>query len=221
MHSVRDLIRTKIPLSTEIYERTVHARRRRTSKRMLATLLSFQTPLTLDLGGGYRPGRNGWINVDTSPQADFYWHLAEPLPFPRDSVDSIYSSHLLEHLTFEQTQRLLRECLRVLKPGAKISICVPNARLFIEHYLGLRELPEEFFAWESAFNDTTRIDAVNYVAYLGTEHRYMFDQENLLHILRKAGFHGVTERGFDPGVDLSERDHESIYAIGIKPRTNS
>ena len=220
MGSLRELIRTKVPLSTEIYERTVHARRRRTSTRMVTTLLMSQNPIKLDLGGGYRPGRNGWINVDTSPQADFYWHLAEPLPFPGDSVDAIYSSHLLEHLTFEQTQRLLRECLRVLKPGAGISICVPNARIFIEHYLGLRELPEEFFAWESAFNNTTRIDAVNYIAYLGSEHRYMFDQENLLHVLRGVGFMSVTARDFDPDVDLPERDHESVYAVGTKPRTH-
>lgn len=217
MSSVREWIRTRVPLSTDVYERITHLKRRRDSRARVPALLA-RTPLKLDLGGGYLSGSNGWINVDTSPQADFYWHLGEPLPLPDDSVDALYSSHLLEHLTFEQTQRLLKECLRVLKPGCEISICVPNARLFIEHYMGVRELPDDFFAWEGAFNHTTRIDAVNYIAYLGGEHTYMFDQENLEFVLRSAGFESVRARDFDPSIDLAARDAESLYATGFKPR---
>jgi predicted SAM-dependent methyltransferase len=129
----------------------------------------------------------------------------------------VYSSHLFEHLTFEQGRALLDECLRVLKPGGSFWIVVPNARMYVEAYLGQRVLPEEYFAWEPAFNGTTAIDAVNYVAYMAGEHRYMFDQENLLYILRARGFANVAERAMDPEVDLPERDYESIYAAATKP----
>jgi len=30
-----------------------------------------------------------------------------------------------------------------------------------------------------AWNDTTKIDYVNYTAYMDNDHRYMFDEENL------------------------------------------
>jgi hypothetical protein len=48
------------------------------------------------------------------------------------------------------------------------------------------------------------------------EHKYMFDQENLLHILTAKGFVNVSARAFDPEIDMQERDFESIYAIGYK-----
>ena len=48
------------------------------------------------------------------------------------------------------------------------------------------------------------------------EHKYMFDQENLLHLLRSAGLTDVSERPFDPTCDRAERDFESLYAKGTK-----
>ncbi|MCF8526184.1 MAG: hypothetical protein K9G24_01740 [Candidatus Nanopelagicales bacterium] len=129
----------------------------------------------------------------------------------------MYSSHLFEHLTYEQGQVLLAEIMRVLKDGGTFSIVVPNARMYIEAYLGQTELPASYFGWKPAFNATTSIDAVNYIAYMAGEHQYMFDQENLLHILRAAGLDEVRPRTFDAATDLEERDHESIYAIGTRP----
>jgi len=216
MH-LREWIRQSIPGSTQAYERVHHRMRKQKSLREVSDLMRDRHPLLLDLGGGYSPGRNEWLNVDVSPQCDFYWNLAEPLPFPNSSVDGAYSSHLLEHLTFQETQKLLLEVIRVLKPGAKFRVCVPNARIFIDHYLGSHELPTDFFGWRPAFNNSTRIDALNYVAYLGGEHKYMFDSENLEFVLAHAGFEQVTRCEFDPGIDLAERDAESIYAVGYKP----
>jgi len=58
---------------------------------------------------------------------------------------------------------------------------------------------------------------VNYVAYMDGEHKYLFDIENLLYILKNAGLVEVVERKIDTSVDRPERDYESIYAIGVKP----
>ncbi len=149
-------------------------------------------------------------------ECDIYWDLRLGLPFATASVDRIYSSHFFEHLTFAEGQAVLDESLRVLKPGGSFSVCVPNAALYIEAYAEGRDLPSEYFGWEPAFNRTTRIDALNYVAYMAGEHRYMFDEENLLHILRTKGLVNVSTRDFDPTVDKAERDFESIYAIGYK-----
>jgi predicted SAM-dependent methyltransferase len=123
---------------------------------------------------------------------------------------------LFEHLSFDEGQKLMKESIRVLKKGGTFSICVPNARIYIEGYLGLRDVPQEFYGWTPAFNETTAIDAVNYVAYMGGEHKYMFDQENLLEVLRQAGFTSVQARSIDLEVDRQERDYESIYAIAHK-----
>ncbi len=47
-------------------------------------------------------------------------------------------------------------------------------------------------------------------------HKYMFDEENLIHILTSKGFKNVHQRKFDPDIDLKERDFESIYAEATK-----
>jgi predicted SAM-dependent methyltransferase len=215
--SAREIVRNRIPFSPHACEWVNYRRRRRTSRSRVDSILASGTSIKLDIGGGYRSGSNGWINVDTAFEADLYWDLREGIPFPTGSVSVIFSSHLFEHLTFSEGQDLMAEILRVLEPGGGMSIAVPNARLYLEAYVNGEELSDEFFGWEPAFNDTTAIDMVNYVAYMDGEHKYMFDQENLLHVLSAAGFSGVKARDFDPETDLAERDYESIYAIGFKP----
>jgi hypothetical protein len=87
----------------------------------------------------------------------------------------------------------------------------------LEAYAGSRDLTgDHWFEWRPAYNNTTRIDIVNYVAYMGGEHRYMWDDENLVYVLSAAGFQDVALRDFDPSLDLAERDFESIYAIARK-----
>lgn len=217
MASLRESIRTTVPGSTAAYEWLQHARKRHRSKGAISQLASREEPLRLDIGSGGRHGKNGWITVDTVNGCDLYWDLREGIPFPDDSVASIYSSHLFEHLTYHDGQALMRECYRVLEPGGEFSIAVPDARIYVEGYLGIRDIPQEFFGWTPAFNGTTPIDALNYVAYMGGEHKYLFDQENLVHRLASAGFHHARAREFDPTLDLPERQYESIYAIGFKP----
>ena len=70
--------------------------------------------------------------------------------------------------------------------------------------------------YEPAFNHTTKIDYVNYIAYMNEDHKYMFDEENLTYLLEKRGFKDVRIRDFDPALDLKERECVSIYAEGHK-----
>jgi hypothetical protein len=44
----------------------------------------------------------------------------------------------------------------------------------------------------------------------------MFDEENLVFILKSAGFANIRLRQFDPNIDMQERDFESIYAQAEK-----
>lgn len=216
MSGLRARVR-RVPLAEEAYVLVTTRSRMRGTRRQVKAVLAGGAPVRLELGGGYVRSRNGMLNLDITNEADLFWDLRFGIPFPDGSVTSIYASHLLEHLDFGQGQALLRECMRVLVPGGVISVAVPDARLYLEAYLGLRQLPTELALWEPAVHHSTAIDLANYVAYMGGEHRHMFDAENLQFVLREAGFRDVASRGFDPSVDLPERDVESIYAIGIRP----
>ena len=52
--------------------------------------------------------------------------IAKRLPFPDGSFDAVFSSHTLEHPYLSQTKSLLRECLRVLRPGGVVRHVVPD-----------------------------------------------------------------------------------------------
>lgn len=206
-----------MPGAPAVYERITRARLRRRGRAALRDLRGGSGPLWIDLGGGARAGHGNWVTLDMTPECDLYWDLRDGIPFEDGSVQRLYTSHLLEHLSFEEGQALLREALRVLEPGGTLSVCVPNARLYLEAYVSGRTLPTEWFGWREGWNGTTAIDMVNYIAYLGGHHRYMFDEENLLERLRQAGFGNVRSRTFDAETDLQERDYESIYAVGERP----
>ena len=51
---------------------------------------------------------------------------------------------------------------------------------------------------------------------MAEQHRHMFDMENLLCVLRNAGFVRVAARDFDPEIDVAKRHPQSIYAVAFK-----
>lgn len=54
------------------------------------------------------------------------------LPFGTDEYDLVFSSHVLEHFLREETEPLLREWLRVLKPGGDFILVVPNVKWVLD-----------------------------------------------------------------------------------------
>ena len=91
-------------------------------------------PLNIELGGC--TDRVGWLTCDIRYELkpNLVWDITRGLPFADQSINQIYTSHMLEHFTFEQIEACLQDCYRVLKPNGFIKICVPNAKLFIAAY---------------------------------------------------------------------------------------
>ncbi len=186
------------------------------TKLKVKTLLRSQSITKVEIGSGPRKGKDGWTTVDMSLQSDLYWDLRRKLPFPSNSISTIYSSHVLEHFQYRDLTRLLSDCYRVLKQGGEFVVCVPNAGIYLKGYLNASAFDKNHMGYAQAIYSNLKIDIVNYIAYLDGEHRHMFDEENLLHLLRKVGFSSSRLREFDPNLDLLERKHESIYAEAEK-----
>jgi predicted SAM-dependent methyltransferase len=146
----------------------------------------------LHLGSGpkYLPG---FINIDANPRerTDLWLDVRCGLPYRDASVDSIYTTHMFEHLYPDELQNLLRECVRVLKPGAGMRIVVPSLASAIAAYCQKREnwfdaWPLKYESWGGKFS--------NYVFCSG-QHRTAFDFEYLAEVLRTAGFREIIETG--------------------------
>lgn len=214
---IRKLIRDKFPSILPPIIAGVTVVKHQLSQRHIRRILRERGEIFAELGSGDKKGEGGWVTIDISKNCDIFWDLTKGLPFPDGSLTKIYSSHFFEHLSFKEGQQLLDECRRVLVPGGTFSISVPNARLYIEAYLKSDSLDENtFFTHKPAYNNTTRIDYVNYIAYMDRHHKYMFDEENLLYILKSKGFRNAHLRQFDPSLDVEVREYESIYAEAEK-----
>lgn len=178
--------------------------------------LKKSTEINLELGSGPRKGTNGWTTIDIE-FADINWDLRRGIPLPDDCVNKIYSSHFLEHMHYDELLRFLLECRRVMKAEGEFLVSVPNFRLYIDAYKEGKDFKDRDDWYQPARVDTnSAMDQLNYIIYMKDQHKYMFDEVNLLNLLRKAGFSNVQLRDFNPTLDSIGRDFESIYAIALK-----
>lgn len=190
----------------------------RKNAKVITKVLAGQVPIKLELGSSRRPGRDDWIFSDISGGGDIQLDFTDPIPFPDSSIDYIYSSHILEHFSYPHPMLdFLSECRRILKFGASFSIAVPNAKLFLDAYARPQAFDKDkYCSWDVGLKYQNSIDFVNFIAYMGGDHKHLFDTNNLVTVLEEVGFRDVHIRTFDPGLDLEVRKHESIYAVAIK-----
>jgi predicted SAM-dependent methyltransferase len=174
--------------------------------------------LRLNVGCG-KNIKPGWINIDLSKEADLQLDVREPLPFAGASASIVYSEHFFEHLEYpDQALHFVKESLRVLQPGGRFSVGVPDTEWPVSSYAGENQ---EYFRiareqWHPAWCDT-RMHNLNYHFRQGTKHKYAYDFETLERILSRAGFVSVARRSFDPALDDEKRKLGTLYVDARKP----
>ena len=177
---------------------------------------SVKLPCALHIGCG--PNKKpGWVNIDLGKDADIRLDLRERLPFPDNSVNMVYSEHFFEHLSLEEGNRFLRECLRVLVPGGRFSVGVPNAQLCLQDYV--IDDRDEWLKVRDRYHPkwcSTPMHSVNYFFRQDGEHKYAYDAETLIELLRDCGFSDVHVRPWDATLDLEARRDGTLYVEGKK-----
>jgi len=140
---------------------------------------------------------------------DFVHHNLEyGLPFSDDSVDFVYTSHVLEHFFLESAENVLRDIYRVLKIGGRCRVCVPDLQYtYLLYAQGHKEEALSYFFGHrnGEFN----------------KHRYMYDFELLAALLEKVGFRSIErcayQQGLVPDLDrLDDRPEETLYVECVK-----
>ena len=86
----------------------------------------------------------GFINADLLLAPHI--HIRTPLDrlacFATRSADLVYASHCLEHFGHLQTQSVLAEWVRILRPGGILRLAVPDFRVIAEAYSSGVPLPD-------------------------------------------------------------------------------
>jgi SAM-dependent methyltransferase len=151
----------------------------------------------------------GWTNVDIldmSPVARaegrLFYHLDASLglPYADGTVDLVYASHFLEHLTYDKGLAFLKECHRIMKKDAVIRIAVPDAEMLTRLYLGER-FDTEIVGTLVEFDDLNPGCAKAktpagklYELLLGGGHQAIYDATTLADAIKTAGFRVETSR---------------------------
>ena len=109
-----------------------------------------------NIGAGRNFYHPYWINVDY----DSEWYKneiskniinhnlmsIEPIPIEKDSVEIIYTSHTIEHISEKAVFKLFKESYRFLKKNGLIRITCPDANL---NYYALLRNDIGYFYWDN------------------------------------------------------------------------
>lgn len=79
--------------------------------------------------GGYI---NGWKSFDSS--LGTYLDENTVFEFKNNSVECIYTSHMIEHMPDNAVQNIINESHRMLESGGVLRICAPDALYYINSY---------------------------------------------------------------------------------------
>lgn len=98
--------------------------------------------LNLGCGHHFHPD---WANIDfTSTGKEVIAHdLGQGIPFPDNSFDVVYHSHLLEHFPKQIAEEFIKECYRVLLPHGILRVVVPDLEAVVRAYLNALEQVED------------------------------------------------------------------------------
>src|SRR5262245_9877664 len=127
-------------------------------------------PIMLNLGSGDSP-LNGWINIDAK---DGHWVF--PLNVPDAVADQVRASHILEHFSHRLTSQVLKEWVRVLKPGGVLKVAVPDFDWIVRAYSNGRRADAmlEYYLFGG------HVDTNDY-------HKALFNEDKLRTALTHAG----------------------------------
>ncbi len=159
------------------------------TKKYLRNWLAAPGPHIVNLGGG-SVLHERWLTADVDPRSDVWSDVTAPLAFPDHSTDVVYLEEVIEHVTKQEGEALLREVLRILRPKGYLRITTPSLDYFIK-------------AAQSSLVDTTPINEIFYLH----GHRHIYSELELQNMLQRVGYEHVESSSYrDPNSKFGHFD---------------
>lgn len=143
----------------------------------------------------------GFINIDFRPLTgtDIVASADNLSMFQDDSVDLVYASNVLEHFPRRDTQRVLREWYRVLKPSGTLRVSVPDFESCIKVYKMTHNLA------------LILAQLVGGQDYPGNTHLMVFDFAYLSTLLSEVGFRCIRKYDWRQTIHKDYDDRSQSY----------
>lgn len=185
-------------------------------------------PIRLSLQGSGLLGKGTkhfWQFLETHPIT--YVNARKKWPFENESIDIIYSSHVIDCFSQTQVRHFFQQAYRVLKPGGEIRLAGMNLSREVQIYLQYGDTqrlvslisfpnPGEGSLWQR----------LRRALWPPMMYRAHLDFESYKQLLLEAGFEGIVN--LHPGkttiahlepINLWQRHGESVYVEARKPVT--
>lgn len=149
----------------------------------------------LEIGSGGRP-QPGYVHVDVDPRA---WHVeavapAWRLPFSDGWAEEIVAVHILEHIHPQKLLPTLQEWRRVLAPGGRVRVHVPNTVEILESFIaGPIDRKWALMSAVLGMNGVPGTRRPEEIRWL-SDHQILFDRGVLAWAFEAAGFQEVVDR---------------------------
>jgi len=147
----------------------------------------------------------GWINIDNQPYPgiDAVVDVRDGLAY--DNLDFIFAEHFIEHLSYHDGQRFLRNCRAALAPHGILRLTTPNLDWvwLTQYHPGQWQHPGE------AVRDCFWMNK----AFRGWGHQFLYNLQTLTECLHDAGFATVepTRYGESRHDDLRNIERHEQY----------
>jgi SAM-dependent methyltransferase len=138
------------------------------------------------------------------------------LPVENGTYEHVYASHVLEHVWWWLTVPALRDVHRILKPGGKCEMWVPDGDLILEGWVNRKMMD----GWTKHNRERNPMKWVNgrlftYGPGVDNWHRAIFDAQYLADCFVEAGFVNVHPADEPTGPDNHKRIN--MGCVGFKP----
>lgn len=139
--------------------------------------------LRLHLGG--REVKPGWkiFNIEPQDGVDYVGDIRDMSGFGDETVDEIYGSHVIEHISQRDMSQTLKGFHRILKPGGRLMVSVPDLEVLCKLFLtGGISKDVRFHVMRMMFGGQTTPADFHYIG---------LNEEFLRDYLTTAGFTGI------------------------------
>ena len=137
-----------------------------------------------------------------------YLNVGKPWPFGDETVEAVFSSHVLENLTIRAARSCISSAHRVLKRGGVLRIVVPDLDKCVESYSA-----STAYEWATDVFEAKQAAEKNM-------HHFMYNSLSLARLMRECGFSEVSQQSYRvgkcPDIERLDNRPESLFMEAVK-----
>lgn len=158
--------------------------------------------------GGGKDNLKGFLNTDIIGKIPI--NITKKLPFSSNSIDIIFSCHVIEHIYYKQFRLFLKEAFRTLKQGGNHIIMTPSLKCLINALYYNEDLKTTLLRGHEKLAGMPLDPALFLNRMMNTfyGHKFLHDFESIHRVAKEIGYSKIKI------ISISELTDETIREYG-------